>query len=55
MEWLIVIYLGIGVVKALTTYGNSNPAKKPAWMSTERNPLKILLLLLIYAVLWPFG
>ena len=52
MEWLIGIYLVIGIVKALSKLGR-NPALQPLWMSTEKNPIKWSALFVIYAVAWP--
>ena len=52
MEWLIGIYLVIGIVKALSKLGR-NPALQPQWMWNERNPIKWPELFVIYTVAWP--
>jgi len=53
MEWLVGIYLGIGVLKTLGTLGKSDPGLKPTWMSIERNPLMFCVYFTLYAVTWP--
>jgi hypothetical protein len=55
MEWLVGIYLVIGVFKTLGRLANPNPALKPIWMSAERNPLKLALFFTLHSVLWPFS
>lgn len=55
MEWLIGIYLAIGVIKTLNRLGNSNPALKPVWMSLERNPLKIVIYFTLHVLSWPLA
>ena len=54
MEWLIGIYLVVGVIKTLALLANPNPAVKPIWMSTERNPLKLAIYFTAHAIAWPF-
>jgi hypothetical protein len=54
MEWVIGIYLAVGVIKTLMLFGNSNPALKPLWMSTERNPVKLAVYFTAHAIAWPF-
>lgn len=55
MEWLIGIYLAIGVLKTLSRLGNPNPALKPTWMSIERNPLKIVIFFTLHVLVWPLA
>ncbi len=53
MEWLIGIYLVIGVFKTLALFGNPNPAIKPVWMLREKNPLKLAIFFTLHVALWP--
>lgn len=55
MEWIIGIYLLVGVFKSLNRLAEPNPAKKPVWMSLERNPIKIALLFTFHTLAWPFA
>lgn len=55
MEWLIGIYLVVGAFKTLSRLANPNPALKPAWMSLERNPIKIALLFTFHVLAWPLA
>jgi hypothetical protein len=55
MEWLIVIYLVVGVFKTINRYVNPNPALKPLWMLLERNPIKITLLFTFHVLFWPLA
>lgn len=55
MEWLIIIYLVVGVFKTLGRLGNPNPAQKPVWMSLEQNPLKIVLYFTLHVLIWPLA
>lgn len=55
MEWIIGIYLAIGVLKTLGRLGESNPALKPIWMSTEKDPLKFCLYFTFYSIGWPLA
>lgn len=55
MEWLIGIYLVVGLVKTLGKLGNSNPGAKPAWMVMEKNPLTWSLYFCLYVLIWPFA
>jgi len=54
VEWIVGIYLAIGLFKAFGTIGNPNPALKPIWMSTERNPLTWVMYFTLYVIFWPF-
>jgi len=54
MEWLIVVYLVIGIFKTLGRYADPNPERKPLWMITEKNPLSLLFFGLMHALFWPF-
>ncbi len=53
MEWLIGIYLAVGVFKTLGRMGNPNPGLKPVWMTVERNPIKFVLFFIFHVVAWP--
>ncbi len=55
VEWIIGIYLVIGVLKTLARLGNPNPALKPTWMSIEKNPLKFCLYFTFHSVAWPLA
>ena len=55
MEWLIGIYLAVGIFKTLGRMGNPNPALKPVWMSLERNPIKIVLFFTLHVLIWPLA
>jgi hypothetical protein len=55
MEWIIGIYLIIGVHKTIVRLGERNPALKPAWMTLERNPIKIMLLFTFHVLVWPLA
>ncbi len=55
MEWLIGIYLAIGVLKSLALFGDANPAVKPLWMLIEKNPLKLALYFTFHVILWPIA
>ena len=53
MEWIIGIYLVIGVIKTLNIMSGSDPSKKPAWMSIERDPIKLAFSFTFFALVWP--
>lgn len=53
MEWLLGIYLVIGVLKTLSRFGDPNPAVKPLWMFSENDPLKMAMLFTLYSLAWP--
>lgn len=55
MEWIIGIYLAIGVMKGLGKLGNPDPSQKPTWMSASLNPLSLAFMFTVYVLLWPFG
>lgn len=55
MEWLVGIYLVVGVLKTLGRLGDPDPGRKPIWMSIEKNPLKLSLYFTLYSVCWPFA
>jgi hypothetical protein len=55
VEWVIGIYLAVGVFKAFAALSNPNPALKPIWMSSERHPLRWTVLFTVYVVGWPFA
>ncbi len=54
MEWIIIIYLAIGVIKTMGTIASDNPGAKPMWMHTETNGLKMAIMFTIYSLIWPF-
>jgi len=55
MDWVIGIYLAIGVLKTLGRLGNPNPALKPIWMTLETNPLKAAFYFTLHVIAWPFA
>jgi hypothetical protein len=55
MEWLVAIYLVVGVVKTLSLLGNPDAAVKPVWMTSERNPLVLAIAFAFHSLLWPFA
>lgn len=52
MEWIIGIYVAIGVFKAIGTL-SADPTDRPIWMSTQRNPFLWALLFMLYSLVWP--
>jgi hypothetical protein len=54
MEWLIGIYLGIGLLVTMKRL-SASPANRPAWMNLERNPMKFAALFTLHTVLWPIA
>jgi len=54
MEWLVAIYLAVGVIKTINRFGRS-AAEKPVWMSTESDPLKLALFFTGHVLLWPLA
>jgi len=55
MEWLVGIYLIIGVFKTIGKFSNPNPAVKPLWMSTETDGFKMAIMFTIYTLFWPLA
>lgn len=55
MEWLLGAYLVVGVIKTLGRINTPNPAMKPTWMISVKNPLIFAVLFALHAVLWPFA
>ena len=53
MEWIVGIYLSIGVINTLVRYSNPNPMIKPAWMFGPQNPLVLAILFTVYTLFWP--
>ena len=53
MEWLIGIYLVIGLFKGIGRIADGNPLNKPGWMSSERNPLAYSFYFCMYVLFWP--
>ena len=54
MEWIIGVYIAIGVFKAVGKLG-ADPTERPIWMSTQKNPVIWALQFLIYALMWPLA
>jgi hypothetical protein len=54
MEWIIGIYLVIGVVKALNFATNPNPALRPQWAGGNAGLGTKLASFCGVALLWPF-
>jgi hypothetical protein len=54
MEWIIGVYLVIGVFKTIGKFSDPNPAVKPLWMSTESDGFKMAVIFTIYSLFWPF-
>ena len=55
MEWIIGIYLLVGVIKTFGRLGNPNPALKPLWMMTENNPIKWVMSFTFHVLMWPLA
>ena len=53
MIWIFGIYIVIGILETISRYTNPDPSLKPAWMSLERNPIKIIFGMAIHVILWP--
>ena len=53
MEWLIGIYLLVGVVKSVGKLGAS-VMEQPSWMHSQKNPLIWSMLFAVYVLTWPF-
>lgn len=54
MEWLVGLYLLIGVLKTVGRMGNPIPSLKPNWMSSESNPIKVAIFFTLHTMFWPF-
>ena len=54
MEWVVGIYLAVGLFKALGKVVADAP-DKPLWMHSERNPLVWSLYFLAYVLVWPIA
>lgn len=54
MEWIIGIYLVVGVVKTFGRMARSNPGDRPLWLVTERNPLMLAIYFTFNVMAWPF-
>lgn len=52
MEWLIGIYLAIGVLRTIKRMSATAP-DRPIWMNLERNRIKFAALFTVHALLWP--
>lgn len=55
MEWLIGAYLVVGLFKTFGRLANPNPALKPIWMSTERDPFRMALIFTVHTIFWPLA
>lgn len=55
MEWILGLYLIVGIIKTMNRLANPNPALKPIWMSTERNPIKLAFYFTFHTLLWPIA
>lgn len=53
MEVVFGIYVVVGLFRAIATWADSNPARKPLWMLTEENPLTWAALFSLYVLGWP--
>lgn len=53
MEWLIGIYIVVGIFKTMARYADPNPTRKPLWMLTEKNPMTLLLYGALHTIFWP--
>lgn len=52
MEWIVGIYLLVGLVKSISKLG-ANPMEQPGWMRSQRNPLVWSMLFAFYVIAWP--
>lgn len=55
MEWIVGIYLVIGIFKTIGKFSSDNPAIKPLWMSTETDGFKLAVMFTIYTLFWPLA
>jgi hypothetical protein len=55
MEWIIGIYLVVGVFIALSVVCQETNEKKPLWMYTKKNSFVWSFYFLMYVLTWPFG
>jgi hypothetical protein len=56
MEFILVVYLIVGIVHSLNKVGNPNPAIRPVWTSDRSvSGLKFFLGFLLIAILWPIS
>ena len=53
MEWIIGIYIVVGIFKGIGRVADSNPGSKPLWMLTEKNPLLWSFYFCMYVLFWP--
>ena len=54
MEWIVGIYLAIGLLKGIGKL-SADPTDKPIWMYSEKNPLVWSLYFLGYVLIWPLA
>jgi hypothetical protein len=52
MEWVVGIYLAVGLYKAFETLA-SDVTDRPLWMYSQRNPLVWALCFVAYVFIWP--
>ncbi len=55
MEWIIGIYIAVGVFRAIGKLADDNPVNKPLWMLTEKDPLTRAFFFSMYVLFWPFS
>ena len=55
MEWIIGIYIAVGVVKTIGRMGNPNPGLRPAWFVLERGALTLAIYFTLNVLAWPFA
>lgn len=54
MEWIIGIYIAVGLIKALGKV-TADPTDRPLWMSLDKNPLSWAVKFLFYVLMWPLA
>ena len=54
MEWVIGIYLAVGLFKALGTLA-ADVTDRPMWMYSQKNPLVWSMCFCIYVLIWPLA
>ena len=55
MEWIVGIYIVVGVFKTFGRMGKPNPGDQPLWLFTERNPLMLAMFFTLNVLFWPFA
>lgn len=54
MEWIIGIYVAIGLFKTLKKL-SSDAFVKPIWMYSQKNPILWALGFVMYVLMWPIA